>query len=439
MPFRLLHTADLHLDATFTGVGVTPRWVTRRLSSAGLDTLDHIVDAAIEHRVDAVVVAGGVWTGSTPTVAAHQRLRTALERLAGNGVQAVVTGGERDRLDMLLADWHPPAGIGVVPAGELRAGDLSRGREVLAHVLVGSGPGAMDTLSRQQAEPDGLPVLGVCALPPPGPDGDRLPPLDGSPVVYWALGGRWPARADRLPRGAWVVMAGTPQLHRFPEPGTGAGVVAVDCSSGDGAPAVSQPTWIPMSAVELITVPVALTDLHSLGDVAGHLDAAARRAAAALPGRLPVLRGVLQGTGPLRSSLVDPVARASLLDDIRQQSGEWWWADLIIAPLSRQDASRRLGGNPEGAAVGSAADRLRALGPEVGIAAAWDGRPSRPASGAPPAPAWAGLTTEATSLALDVLQGQGEGALRTDETREATPRGGASTGGSVGSEAPACV
>ncbi|MEA3217799.1 MAG: repair protein SbcD/Mre11 [Acidimicrobiia bacterium] len=439
MPFRLLHTADLHLDAAFTGVGVTPPWVRHRLSSAGLDTVDHIVDAAIERHVDAVVVAGGMWTGSMPTVAARQRLRTALERLAGHGVQAVVTGGERDHLDVLLADWHPPPGVGVVPAGELRAGDLSRGSEVLAHVLVGSGRDAMDTLSRQQGEPDGLPVMGVCALPPPDPDGGRLPPLDGSPVVYWALGGRWPARADRLPRGAWVVMAGTPQLHRFPEPGTGAGVVLVDCSSGDGGPAMSQPTWIPMSAVELITVPVDLADAHRRADLTGQLDEVARRAAAALPGRLPVLRGILQGTGPLRSSLVNPETRASLLDEAREQADEWWWADLVLAPLSRQDASTRMGASPEGAALGGAAETVRGLGPEAGIAAAWDGGPTRPVSGVPPQPAWTGLTTEATSLALDVLHGLGEAAFPVDKSRDATAQGGASTGGPVGSEAPACV
>jgi hypothetical protein len=407
MPFRLLHTADLHLDAAFTGIGVTPPWVRHRLATAGLDTLDRIVDAAIEREVDAVFVAGGLWTGFTPTLSARRQVRTALERLAAHGVQAVVTGTERDRLDLVLADWQPPPSIGVVPAGELRAGDLGRGNAVMAHVLVGSGMAAMAALAQQPAEGDGLPMIGVCALPPAGAGGNVLPPLERSPVAYWALGGRWPARADRLPRGAWAVMVGTPQLHRFPEPGTGAGVVVIDGPPEAAAEAdvqMNTPSWVPTSAVELITVPVPLSGLRQPHELADRLRQLARRAATALPGQLPVLRAIAEGTGPLRSRLVDPEVRARVLAGARDRDEQWWFADLVLAPRPRQDPAQRPSGGRT-APVGAAAAELRAMPPDAGIAATWKDVVTRPVAAVPPLPAWTGLTTEASALALDILDG----------------------------------
>ena len=79
MPFRILHTADLHLDVPIGGAGPTPPALTRQLATAGLDTLDRLVDLALAEDVDAVLVAGGLWTGGHPDEVAGRRAAGALD------------------------------------------------------------------------------------------------------------------------------------------------------------------------------------------------------------------------------------------------------------------------------------------------------------------------------------------------------------------------
>ena len=90
MPFRILHTADLHLDVPIGGAGPVPPALTRQLATAGLDTLDRLVDLALAEDVDAVLVAGGLWSGGHPDEVAGRRAAGALERLAEASVTTVL-------------------------------------------------------------------------------------------------------------------------------------------------------------------------------------------------------------------------------------------------------------------------------------------------------------------------------------------------------------
>src|SRR5215210_4033128 len=98
MPYRLLHTADLHLEAPFVGAGPAPREVTRRLAGAGLDTFDRVAALALERRVDAVLIAGGLFSSAPPMPATAGRVRAALESLHAGGVATVLVGQPGERL-----------------------------------------------------------------------------------------------------------------------------------------------------------------------------------------------------------------------------------------------------------------------------------------------------------------------------------------------------
>src|SRR6478735_4587451 len=102
MPFRILHTADLHLDVPIGGTGPTPPALTARLAAAALDALDRMVDVAVTNEVDAVVVAGGLWFGGRPDPVARRRVAAALERLARGSVAVVIARHRGERLDLLL-------------------------------------------------------------------------------------------------------------------------------------------------------------------------------------------------------------------------------------------------------------------------------------------------------------------------------------------------
>ncbi|MDQ2933501.1 MAG: metallophosphoesterase, partial [Chloroflexota bacterium] len=68
-PFSFLHTGDLHLDSPFEGLSTeAPPEVLALLRSATTDAWRAVVRAAIEARVDFVVVAGDVFEAASPTL-----------------------------------------------------------------------------------------------------------------------------------------------------------------------------------------------------------------------------------------------------------------------------------------------------------------------------------------------------------------------------------
>ncbi|MDX2166750.1 MAG: DNA repair exonuclease, partial [Deltaproteobacteria bacterium] len=108
----VLHTAELHLDAPFTGLGRTPDPIAARLRDASLAAWDALVDHALAHDAAAVLCAGGLCAGIERGVRAHARLRDGLARLAAGGVAVAIALGPRDPHDGLaVGDW--PAGVTV--------------------------------------------------------------------------------------------------------------------------------------------------------------------------------------------------------------------------------------------------------------------------------------------------------------------------------------
>ncbi|MFF2654877.1 exonuclease SbcCD subunit D [Streptomyces sp. NPDC058045] len=84
---RFLHTSDWHLGRSFHRVSMIE-------AQAGF--LDHLVTAAREHSVDAVLVAGDVYDRAVPSLAAVELFDDALHRLAALGVPTVLISGNHD-------------------------------------------------------------------------------------------------------------------------------------------------------------------------------------------------------------------------------------------------------------------------------------------------------------------------------------------------------
>ncbi|NJQ04344.1 exonuclease SbcCD subunit D [Streptomyces lonarensis] len=84
---RLLHTSDWHLGR---GLHRVP------LLDAQRDALEHLVAVAVEHQVDAVLVAGDVYDRAVPPLSAVRLYDELLHRLADHGVAAVIISGNHD-------------------------------------------------------------------------------------------------------------------------------------------------------------------------------------------------------------------------------------------------------------------------------------------------------------------------------------------------------
>ena len=88
LPFRFLHTGDLHLDSPVIGLrGEATPEIMALLRDATSRAWRNVVALAIAERVDFVVVAGDVFERSSPTLLGQTRFRDGLVR----------AGGARDR------------------------------------------------------------------------------------------------------------------------------------------------------------------------------------------------------------------------------------------------------------------------------------------------------------------------------------------------------
>lgn len=90
---RLLHTADLHLDAPFAG---RSRPVQDRLHEALRRALERMVDLAIDRRVHAFVIAGDLLDSGRLSFTTERFLLQQVGRLGDAGVAVLYAAGNHD-------------------------------------------------------------------------------------------------------------------------------------------------------------------------------------------------------------------------------------------------------------------------------------------------------------------------------------------------------
>jgi len=106
-PFvKLLHAAGVQLDVPLRGVGKIPRDALEVVASATLTAWERLVDAAITHGVDALLLTGDTFDAASDSLAADVSLRQGLERLLEHDIPVFVVPG---RLDPLSAWQQIPA------------------------------------------------------------------------------------------------------------------------------------------------------------------------------------------------------------------------------------------------------------------------------------------------------------------------------------------
>ncbi|MEU9376341.1 exonuclease SbcCD subunit D [Streptomyces sp. NPDC048255] len=84
---KFLHTSDWHLGRSFHRVN---------LLGAQAEFIDHLIETAREHEVDAVLVSGDVYDRAVPPLPAVELYDRALHRLAELGVPTVMISGNHD-------------------------------------------------------------------------------------------------------------------------------------------------------------------------------------------------------------------------------------------------------------------------------------------------------------------------------------------------------
>lgn len=115
-PFSFVHTADLHLDSPFVGIGKLPDehgHVVQTLREATFEAFEVVIDLCIDRQADFLLVAGDVYDGVDRSLRAQLRFRDGLKRLDERGIRAYVVHGNHDPLDGWSHALQMPEGVHV--------------------------------------------------------------------------------------------------------------------------------------------------------------------------------------------------------------------------------------------------------------------------------------------------------------------------------------
>jgi hypothetical protein len=167
---------------------------------------------------------------------------------------------------------------------------------------------------------------------------------------YWATAGpRYAVVAEGHGSEPWIVSAGTHQGRGFSPDSLGEkGAVVVTVRGG----VIQPPEFVPLDRVRYLETALDASHHRDRDDLVAGLSARAAHLSDEYPGRGLVLRGIVQGSGPVQSLLRTPGAAAQVLDGLRERASRLdpfvWWDDVVDAtePLHDRERIRPLAGLP---------------------------------------------------------------------------------------------
>lgn len=224
MPFRFIHTADIHLDSPLRSLALRNADLAELIGDATRQALVRIVDLCLEEQVDALVIAGDLYDGDQTSMKTARFLAGQLQRLHGAGIATFVIRGNHDALSRITKELILPesakvfTGRSEVIEGEY--GDL----RVAVHGLSFAQQHAPESLLPKYKPPVADAVnIGIMHTSLAGAPGHDLyapcnvSDLHGSGFDYWALGHVHLRHQHAGSRA--VVMPGMPQGRDVNEAG----------------------------------------------------------------------------------------------------------------------------------------------------------------------------------------------------------------------------
>ncbi|MED5019652.1 DNA repair exonuclease [Paenibacillus chibensis] len=99
VPFKFIHTADLHLDSQFKGISGLSEGIRSFLRESTFAALEQLIRLAISQQVDFIVISGDVYDAKDSSLQAQLRFQEALDRLGDHGIRVYIIHGNHDPLD----------------------------------------------------------------------------------------------------------------------------------------------------------------------------------------------------------------------------------------------------------------------------------------------------------------------------------------------------
>lgn len=340
MPFRFIHTADLHLDSPLASLALRNAELGDLVRGATRKALERIVDLALAEAVDAVLIAGDLYDGSQTSMATALFLMGQMRRLEAGGIRVYLIRGNHDAQSQITRELTFPPNVHVFDGRgkPVRAGALQNGREVHIHGVSFAQPRAPTSLLPTYRTPvsDALNIglmhtslAGASRHDPYAPVG--LAELSAHGFDYWALGHIHQRRVHL--EKPWIVMPGNPQGRDINEGGPKG--VTLATIAEDGA-ITCEERHVAIAVFERLSV-----DLSGMDDWRGMLDrveAALAQARASAGDAHLVVRLAVTGATPLAWQLRrDEDLLLAELQNLAASLGGCWIETMelsVSAPLA---------------------------------------------------------------------------------------------------------
>lgn len=319
-----IHAADLHLGAPFRGLrSVSEKWADR-LIEAVPKAYDRLVDAALEHRVDFVIIAGDTFDEARPSYSDFLHFTDGLKKLGQAGISVYLCTGNHDPYTSWQRGYADlPPNVFMFPAVRPGYFCFERDGEPLA-LLAGRGfynqawPSDESVATGITAH-DARAALGVSApfaigVIHTGLDRDvsKAPvapaELHRAGMDYWALGHLHRPEIIDDPDDPHIAFSGCIQGRALNETGPH-GVNLVTLRKGER----NKVEFIPTASVVWERPDVDIAAAESLSDVVERIIAELYRLNGGSFCNRMVERVVLRGATPIHETLQRP----GVLDDLR--------------------------------------------------------------------------------------------------------------------------
>jgi DNA repair exonuclease SbcCD nuclease subunit len=99
---RLLHVADVHLDAAYAGFG----GLAEARAAEVVNAFRRLPDAAVEARVDALVIAGDLFDGPHPNASTLSAVREVLGQFVDLCIPVFIVPGNHDGISLKLTPYQ---------------------------------------------------------------------------------------------------------------------------------------------------------------------------------------------------------------------------------------------------------------------------------------------------------------------------------------------
>ncbi|MBB3978128.1 DNA repair exonuclease SbcCD nuclease subunit [Rhizobium azooxidifex] len=356
MPFRFLHTADLHLDSPIASLALRNGDLADLVRGASRRVFERIVDLAITEEVDALLVAGDLYDGGQTSMATALFLAAQMRRLEAAGIRAFIIRGNHDAQSQITRELTFPPNVHVFDGRgrPVRAGTLGNGREVHMHGISFGQPHAPTSLLPGYKPPVADAVnIGMLHTSLAGSSRhDNYAPAGVADLLahgfdYWALGHihQRAVHSQHPP----IVMPGIPQGRDINEAGSKS--VTLVTVGDDGAFGLEE-HFLAVAAFQRLSVDLA--GIEDWASMLGAVRTALEQARQEVSADQIVCRVALCGATPLAWRLRrDRDLLAAELQAIAEGVGACWieTVELEVRPAAQAGRQDDLGALAELAAI----------------------------------------------------------------------------------------